>query len=57
MRHKSTALGRATLKGYAGPARMKYALPRGSHEGQEEERMQDLESLAHVQWECKYDLE
>lgn len=54
---KSTAQGRATPGGYAVPAcrLLVYALPPPeSPGGQEEERMNDFESLAHVRWECKH---
>ena len=32
----------------------RYALPPGKPHGQEEERLHDFESLAHVKWDCKY---
>src|SRR5262249_54010810 len=54
VRAKPTAFGRATLEGSADPARKKYALPPGKPLGEEEERMHDFQSLAHVKWDCKY---
>jgi hypothetical protein len=51
---KTTAFGRATLEGSADAARLDTLFPRESPVGQEEERMQDFASLAHVKWDCKY---